>query len=141
MDYQYLVEGAWVTYRDGYYYLFFSGDNCCGEEPTRIPHYAVMVARSKSATGPFEQYGRVMEKNTSAILVKNDAWDGPGHNSVIRDAAGQDWMVYHAVDPKQRINDNFIRRVMLIDLIVYKDGWPSITDSSSFQQCAARAGD
>ena len=49
-NYQRLVEGAWVTRKDGYYYLFYSGDNCCGANA----HYAVMVARSRSATGPFE---------------------------------------------------------------------------------------
>ena len=44
-----LVEGAWVMRRKGWYYLFYSGDNCCGEKA----NYAVMVARSRSATGPF----------------------------------------------------------------------------------------
>ena len=49
-DYRSLVEGAWIVRRGGYYYLFYSGDNCCGKGA----HYAVMVARSRSATGPFE---------------------------------------------------------------------------------------
>lgn len=44
-----LVEGAWMTRRAGRYYLFFSGDNCCGPNA----NYATMVARSRSATGPF----------------------------------------------------------------------------------------
>ena len=34
-----LVEGAWVVRRRGYYYLFYSGDNCCGPKA----NYAVMV--------------------------------------------------------------------------------------------------
>ncbi len=41
-------RGCWVLRRGGWYYLFFSGDNCCGPEA----HYATMVARSRSATGP-----------------------------------------------------------------------------------------
>ena len=45
-----LVEGPWVTRHDAFYYLFYSGDNCCGPKA----NYAVMVARSRSATGPFE---------------------------------------------------------------------------------------
>ena len=28
-----LIEGAWVTYRQGLYYLYYSGDRCCGPEP------------------------------------------------------------------------------------------------------------
>ena len=43
--YRSLIEGAWVIYRDGTYFLFYSGDRCCSREP----RYAVMVARSKSA--------------------------------------------------------------------------------------------
>jgi arabinan endo-1,5-alpha-L-arabinosidase len=45
-----LVEGAWVVRHGGFYYLLYSGDNCCGPKA----HYAVMVARSRRATGPFE---------------------------------------------------------------------------------------
>src|SRR5690606_26828491 len=48
-NYQRLIEGVWVVRRQGYYYLFYSGDNCCGSKA----HYAVLVARSRSATGPF----------------------------------------------------------------------------------------
>ena len=43
-----LVEGSWVIRHGGYYYLFYSGDNCCGANA----NYAVMVARSRSATSP-----------------------------------------------------------------------------------------
>jgi arabinan endo-1,5-alpha-L-arabinosidase len=46
----------------------------------------------------------------------------PGHNSVIRDEAGQDWMFYHAIDSGRRGEG----RVMLMDKIVYKDGWPVV---------------
>ena len=45
-----LVEAAWVIHHDGYFYLFYSGDNCCGPDA----EYGVMVARSESATGPFQ---------------------------------------------------------------------------------------
>jgi hypothetical protein len=31
-EYQRLIEGAWVLKRDGWYYMFYSGDNCCGSE-------------------------------------------------------------------------------------------------------------
>ena len=92
-DYSKLVEGAWVHHRDGYYYMFYSGDNCCGDKA----NYAVMVARSKNATGPFERLSEAQKNNSSAILARNEAWLAPGHNSVITDDAGQDWIVYHAI--------------------------------------------
>jgi len=117
-NYQRLVEGPWVTRRGDYYYLYYSGDNCCGEQA----HYAAMVARSKNATGPFETLEEAEGRKSSVILEKKGRWIAPGHNSVIRDEAGEDWMVYHAIDS----TDPGKGRVMLIDKIVYKNGWPAI---------------
>ncbi len=123
-DYRRLVEGAWVTYREPWYYLFYSGDNCCGPRA----HYAVMVARSRSATGPFEQMREVAPGGV--ILERAGHWVATGHNSVIRDARGDDWIVYHAVDarrPRSKPGDDVnTRRVMLMDRLVYVDGWPRV---------------
>jgi arabinan endo-1,5-alpha-L-arabinosidase len=126
-DYQRLVEGAWVIYRKPYYYLFYSGDNCCGEKA----HYAAMVARSKSATGPFETLAQATGKANSVILEKNDEWLAPGHNSVIQDDDGQDWIFYHAINVKARNEakaknpgkEPEVGRVMLMNKLVYKNGW------------------
>lgn len=110
-SYRDLVEGAWVTFRNGFYYMFFSGDDCC-----TIAHYAVMVARSASATGPFT----VLPENDGVIIAGNQHWLGPGHNSVIRDDRSTDWIVYHAYHPNNRERG----RVMLINRLVYgNDGW------------------
>jgi len=119
-EYQKLVEGAWVERRGGWYYLFYSGDNCCGPRA----HYAVMVARSRSASGPFEN------APNKVILEKFGNWNAPGHNSVITDRRGRDWIVYHAVDirrPRTRPTDEVnTRRVMLIDRIDWSSGWPAV---------------
>lgn len=122
-----LIEGAWTIHRDGTYYLFYSGDNCCGESA----HYAVMVARADSPTGPFETLGDAEGTNRSTILTANDTWRAPGHNSVVRDAEGTDWIVYHAINRDQPTRSTgtgarWDRRVMLMDRVVYEDGWPRI---------------
>ncbi len=128
-QYERLIEGAFVVYRDPYYYLFYSGDNCCV-----VPvNYAVMVARSRSATGPFEKKADVTgEFGGSVILQQNDRWEGPGHNSVVRDEEGRDWIFYHAIDPDDRYNPGTeaSKRPMLMDQIVYRSGWPEIAESS-----------
>jgi arabinan endo-1,5-alpha-L-arabinosidase len=133
-----LVEGAWVMRRDGWYYLFYSGDNCCGAKA----NYAVMVARSRSATGPFETLEQATGAAHSIVLAKSARWIAPGHNSVVTDAAGQDWLVYHAVDvnrPRQKPSDEvYTRRVMLIDRIAWRDGWPVIGGPSEQPQGAPR---
>ena len=124
--YQRLVEGAWVVYRAPWYYLYYSGDNCCGPRA----HYAVMVARSRSATGPFETLAQATGRPQSVILERSPAWNAPGHNSVVRDARGDDWLVYHAVDPRRPRGaadaDPNTRRILLMDRLVYRDGWPAV---------------
>jgi len=113
--YQALIEGAWMLRRGGWYYLFYSGDNCCGPKA----HYAVMVARARSATGPFEKRG-------APILEASGRWLAPGHNSLIEDARGTLWILYHAIDthrPGEPVNT---RRVMLLDRLAWRDGWPVV---------------
>lgn len=119
-NYRRLVEGAWVVRRDGWYYLFFSGDNCCGAKA----HYGVMVARSRSATGPFA----VKPDNGGVILEADGDWIAPGHNSVLVDSDGAWRILYHAVDarrprtkPTEDINS---RRVMLVGKLGWRNGWP-----------------
>jgi arabinan endo-1,5-alpha-L-arabinosidase len=125
-EYQRLIEGAWVIRRAGWYYLFYSGDNCCGPNA----HYAVLVARSRSATGPFETLAAATGAPNSVIVERRGHWLAPGHNSIIQDTEGADWMLYHAVDterPRSKPSDEVnTRRVMLLDRIVWRDGWPRI---------------
>ncbi|HWH18272.1 MAG TPA: glycoside hydrolase family 43 protein [Allosphingosinicella sp.] len=125
-EYQRLIEGAWVILRGGWYYLFYSGDNCCGPNA----HYAVLVARSRSATGPFETLAAATGAPSSVILEHQGIWVAPGHNSIIEDDSGRDWMLYHGVDkrrPRSKATDEVnTRRVMLIDRIVWRDGWPYV---------------
>ncbi len=110
-NYRNLVEGAWANYRNGYYYLFFSGDDCC-----TTAHYAVMEARATSATGPFT----VLPENNGVIVKGNDNWLGPGHNSIITDDRATDWLMYHAYHP----NDRPRGRVMIMNRLIYgSDGW------------------
>ena len=131
-----LVEGSWVIRRSGFYYLFYSGDNCCGPKAD----YAVMVARSRSATGPFETLEQATGKPHSIILEQSAKWLAPGHNSTVTDSAGQDWIVYHAVDrarPRTKPADDLnTRRIMLIDRIRWSNGWPVIAGPSASPQPA-----
>lgn len=123
--YEALVEGPWVIKRGTYYYLFYSGNDCCNRDN---PHYAVMVARATSPTGPFQKLGAALGSGNSVILEGNAAWLAPGHNAIITDKAGTDWIVYHAIDPNRKLipNTNNVRRPMLIDKLVYTNGWPAV---------------
>ena len=121
--YSKLVEGAWVHYRNGQYYLFYSGDNCCGDKA----NYAVMAARSENPEGPFVRICETRAKNSSTILEKSERWLAPGHNSIITDDNGQDWIVYHAISCNPSMKSN--GRILLIDPLFYKNGWPFVENN------------
>ena len=117
-QYTRLVEGSWVDIHDGKYYLYYSGDNCCGEGA----NYAVMVARADHPLGPFERYGEHRPNGSSVILEKDSSWLAPGHNSVFTDGKGHTYIAYHAIDRKNPGKG----RVMLIRRLVYRNGWPVV---------------
>lgn len=132
-DYDKLIEGPWVIYHAGKYFLFYSGNNCCGVNA----HYAVMVARADRPEGPFIRYSEAHGTHSSVILQANKIWMAPGHNSAVSDASGQLWMYYHAISRHsydsayaQNPKFGFISRVMLRDRIRFKNGWPVVGNGS-----------
>ena len=131
-----LVEASWVIRHGGFYYLFYSGDNCCGPDAD----YGVMVARSEHATGPFETLEQAKGVPHSLILFKNDRWLAPGHNCIVEDSDGEVWIVYHAIDvnkPRQTQEDEInSRRILLIDRVEWHDGWPWVGTPSHEPQRA-----
>jgi arabinan endo-1,5-alpha-L-arabinosidase len=122
--YEHGIEGPFVIHRSGWYYLFYSGDDCCGSPP----HYAVMVARSDHPGGPFERLATAERKPSSVILSNWGRWLGPGHCSVVQDDEGQMWIAYHAIDSRnQTLPSGDVRRVMLLDRLQFHDGWPVVS--------------
>lgn len=118
-------EGTYIHKKDGYYYFFASIGTCCeGLKST----YTTVVGRSKKLFGPYvDKSGKKMLDNHHEVLIhKNDAFVGTGHNSeIVTDKAGNDWMFYHAVSTK-----NPGGRVLMMDKVDWKDGWPSVTGNS-----------
>jgi beta-xylosidase len=109
-----LVEGPSVVRRNGWFYMFYSGNFCCGREC----NYAMGVARARNLLGPWEK------NQNNPILAGNDAWRCPGHGTVIDDGRGRHWLMYHAYDPKDFV---YVGRQALLDEVTWgADGWPSI---------------
>lgn len=122
-------EASYVTKRDGYYYLFVSAGDCC---LGALSGYQVFAGRSLSPLGPYldkdgDSLLNVRIGGTPVLTTNGNRWVGPGHNAVITDAAGQDWMIYHAIDvDKPYFKGSWTRRPVLMDPIDWVDGWPRV---------------
>ena len=109
-----LVEGPSVVRRDGWFYMFYSGNFCCGREC----NYMVGVARSQKLLGPWEKNPR------NPIMAGNDRWKCPGHGTVVQDPNGRYFYLYHAMHAKDTV---YVGRQALLDEITWgPDGWPTI---------------
>jgi xylan 1,4-beta-xylosidase len=114
-----VVEGAFILRRGGWFYLFYSGNACCG----RRCNYALGVARARKLLGPWEK------NPANPILAENRNWQCPGHGSIVTDERGRDFLLYHAY---RKSEDAFhIGREALLDEVKWSaSGWPTINDKS-----------
>lgn len=123
--FQQLREAAFITYNPIWkrYFLWVSGDNTWAKKS-----YAVSVFWSSDPMGAFQAI-----PGEYVIMQPNNHFDAPGHNCIINDAQGNEWMIYHAVDTKERFitgTNKFLRK-MCMDRILYTNGgWPYVINSS-----------
>ncbi|WP_163538451.1 family 43 glycosylhydrolase [Gracilibacillus sp. YIM 98692] len=121
-------EAPYIIKRDGYYYFFGSTGSCCdGENST----YQVTVGRAEQLEGPYvDKEGNDLRNSSGTVILskQNDgAIVGPGHNAIITDDHGDDWIVYHGIhreDPT--LWTGATRRPLFIDRFKWEDGWPYV---------------
>jgi arabinan endo-1,5-alpha-L-arabinosidase len=124
-------EGTNIVRHGGWYYLLGSATNCCNGALTG---YSVFAARSRSPLGPFRDAdGRSILSakvgGTPVLSQNGNRWVGTGHNSVFQDAAGQDWIAYHAVDrtdPYVAGTTDYTKRAVLLDRLDWRKDWPVV---------------
>jgi arabinan endo-1,5-alpha-L-arabinosidase len=137
-------EGSYVVRHDAWYYLFVSSANCCAGPATG---YAVSAGRSASPLGPFvDAHGAALTASraggTPVVTQNGNRWIGSGHNGVVSDFSGQDYLVYHAIDRNQPYLDQpygVNRRPMLLDRLDWIDGWPVVRAGAGPSQTAQPA--
>jgi arabinan endo-1,5-alpha-L-arabinosidase len=142
----FLYEAAWMNARVDpesgqlYFYLYTSGPDAFDDET-----YTVQIARSSE--GPLSGFKTLSEetgKPDSIIYTSNEKFLNPGASALTVDDDGQEWLVSHAVlradlplyDALKKSPEDlwralrYVRRVLIIDAIRYKDGWPVINGGS-----------
>jgi beta-xylosidase len=120
-----LIEGPFIMRKNGYFYLFYSGNFCCG----RGCNYAVGVARSLTLLGNWEKY------QENPILKGNENWNCPGHGSIVTNEGGRTYFIYHAYHPT---DTNYVGRQALLDEVTWTaDGWARINNGSGPSKRAA----
>ena len=119
----YGIEGAMIHKKDGKYYLFLSHGGTEYNE-----HYKLGVAVSDNLLGPYlTKAGKSVADGAPVdfFLAAGNGFISPGHCSeIFTDKNGTDWVFYHAwVEGHPEY-----RRLLMLDKIVWNDGWPSISD-------------
>jgi beta-xylosidase len=157
-------EGTYVIRHDvngqPYYYNFSSSADCCSGPNSG---YSVIVNRAKSPLGPFvDENGFPMERPEAqpaptarpsddpagdnygaegggypTLKQNGNKWHGIGHNAIITDISGQDWIIYHGMDANNGwVNGlpsgvHIMYRQLLMDRIDWTaDGWPVVNDGA-----------
>jgi len=114
------LEGSYLYYYNGYYYLFASINNCCsGANST----YRIIAGRSSSVTGPYLDRGGVnlLSGGGTIVLSAHGNIKGPGGQSLMTDSDGP-LMVYHYYDANNNGNPTLgVNRIGFT-----ADGWPYV---------------
>lgn len=111
-----VVEGPNLIKHNGWFYMFYAGGACCGRACT----YGEGVARSRTLLSGWEKHPR------NPIVRANAEWKCPGHGSVVTDASGQSYLMYHAYSTRDTV---YVGRQSVLDPLTWgADDWPSIND-------------
>lgn len=81
-----LIEGPYVTYQAGRYWLFYAGNDFA------TPAYGIGVAVADHPLGPYTKQGEPLLRSTRE-------WTAPGHASVAPGVDGNPQLFFHAFHP------------------------------------------
>ena len=112
------LESPKLFQRNGWYYLVSAEGGTAGP----VTSHMVVVARSKSALGPWENSPHNPMVHTYS---GDEAWWSKGHGTLVDDAAGNWYVVYHAY----RNGFHTLGRSTIIESVEWtSDGWPVLAE-------------
>lgn len=123
-----LREGAFLMFNERSefpYQLYVSGDNVWEDGK-----YGVTVHVSKKLFGPYRGISELNpERKDNVVIRPSSVFDRTGHNSIFRDAEGNDFIIYHGMaksDPLDPTSGETLR-MMLVDPLLYDSmGFPYV---------------
>ncbi|RAH66525.1 endo 1,5-alpha-arabinase [Aspergillus aculeatinus CBS 121060] len=95
------VEGSFMSYREPYYYIWFSRGKCCGFQngfPAVGKEYSIRVGRSKDVQGPFvDKDGRQLTDGGGTVVYGSNHGTvyAPGGVGVLSGADGDSDVLYY----------------------------------------------
>jgi len=117
------TEGVWLEspklFRKGGWYYLVTAEGGTAGPPTS---HMVVVARSKSALGPWENspYNPMVHTYSA-----DEAWWSKGHGTLVDDADGNWYIVYHAY----RNGFHTLGRNTMVERVEWtSDGWPVLAE-------------
>ncbi|OOF96701.1 glycoside hydrolase family 43 protein [Aspergillus carbonarius ITEM 5010] len=131
------IEGSFMTYKEPYYYLWFSHGKCCQFDVHAFPpmgdEYSIRVGRSKNVTGPFvDQDGHETLQGGGTIVYGSNhgVVYAPGGVGVLSGTGSQaDVLYFHYLNTSigfaqgdARLGWNYLH---------YVDGWPVAIEGKS----------
>ncbi|KAI5797809.1 glycosyl hydrolase [Geopyxis carbonaria] len=125
------LEGPYVFYRSGYYYLFFSSGVCCGYDssrPAQGEEYRINVCRSTSVnSGYVDKNGKSCTSGGgSTVLASHGNVYGPGGQGVFADTnSGGTILYYHYVNTNVGYADG--QKTFGWNVLSWSTGWPVAT--------------
>ena len=123
-------EGPKILRRGDYYYMVLAQGGTAGP-PTG---HMIVAARSRSIDGPWEHspHNPIVRTRSAA-----EAWWSKGHGTLVEDAAGRWWMVYHAYEKDYL---TLGRQTLLEPVEWTADGWFRVRGGDPAQPIAKPAG-
>ena len=115
-----IIEAPFITFRDGYYYLFMSFNHCCIYDDTS---YQMRVGRSQDVIGPYvDQQGWPLYFGGGSLLIANDPpFVATGHGDMLQ-TDDEHWLVHHAKLPAE----DHLAHLQIRALVWTEDQWPTV---------------
>lgn len=107
------LEGPKSTYHNGYYYLISAEGGTAGPATSHM----VIVARSRSALGPWENDPHSPIVHT---WTRKEPWWSQGHGTLVEDSAHHWWIIYHGYENGYR---TLGRQTLMLPVTWTEDGW------------------